>query len=121
MLPFGDVYRAPLDASRGTISTEPHDGRAALSRLHRECRCGRHGCPSQHELPPWHRSVRSRCRASAAAGRALRFPERFFLGEDIGELSAGLTSLRSISKLSARQRDMALCRSSRNGNIESLA
>lgn len=56
-----------------------------------------------------------------AAARALRFPKRFFLGEDIGELSAGLTSLRSISKLSARQRDMALCRSSRNGNIESLA
>jgi Zn-dependent peptidase ImmA (M78 family) len=38
----------------------------------------------------------------------LRFPERFFFGEDIGELAAERASFRASSKLSARQRDMAL-------------
>ena len=43
-----------------------------------------------------------------AAARALRFPERFFLGDDIGELAPDTASLRSSSQLSARQRDIAL-------------
>lgn len=43
-----------------------------------------------------------------SAARALRFPERFFLGDDIGELAPEAASFRSPSKLTARQRDMAL-------------
>ena len=43
-----------------------------------------------------------------AAARALRFPERFFLGDDIGELALDRASLRASSQLSARQRDVAL-------------
>jgi Zn-dependent peptidase ImmA (M78 family) len=43
-----------------------------------------------------------------AAARALCFPERFFLGGDIGEWSPDRASLRSSSRLSARQRDIAL-------------
>jgi len=43
-----------------------------------------------------------------AAARALRFPERFFVGGDIGELAPDRASLRSSSQLSACQRDIAL-------------
>ncbi len=43
-----------------------------------------------------------------AAARALRFPESFFLGSDIGDLAPEKASFRSSSKLTARQRDMAL-------------
>ena len=43
-----------------------------------------------------------------AAARALRFPERFFLGSDIGVLAPEAASFRWSSKQTARQRDMAL-------------
>jgi hypothetical protein len=43
----------------------------------------------------------------AAAG-ALRFPERFLRGDDIGQLAPERVSFRYGSKLTARQRDMAL-------------
>ncbi len=59
-----------------------------------------------------------------AAARALRFPERFFLGDDIGELAPEKASFRSSSKLVARQRDMALGTAgvaiAFNGEIERL-
>ena len=59
-----------------------------------------------------------------AAARALRFPERFFLAEDIGEFATEVASFRSPSKLTARQRDMALGSAAIamacNGEIERL-
>ena len=71
--------------------TEPHDGRTALSRLHRDALAEAMGA---------HRSTNFRhdtglfapnAEHLRAAARALRFPKRFFLGEDIGDLSAELT------------------------------
>jgi transcriptional regulator with XRE-family HTH domain len=59
-----------------------------------------------------------------AAARALRFPERFFLGSDIGVLAPEVASFRWSSKLTARQRDMALgsvaVAGALNGEIEQL-
>jgi transcriptional regulator with XRE-family HTH domain len=40
--------------------------------------------------------------------RALKFPERFFFGSDLRELEPKAASFRSLSKLAAGQRDMAL-------------
>jgi len=59
-----------------------------------------------------------------AAARALRFPERFFLGSDIGVLAPEAASFRWSSKRTARQRDMALgsaaVAGAFNGEIEQL-
>ncbi len=40
--------------------------------------------------------------------KALNFPLSFFLGDDLEELSPDIASFRSMSKMTARQRDMAL-------------
>ena len=42
-------------------------------------------------------------------GSALSFPPEFFSGEDLDEPSLDTGSFRSMSKMTARQRDMALC------------
>lgn len=59
-----------------------------------------------------------------AAARALRFPERFFLGDDIGELAPATASFRASSKVSASARDAALGSAALaiafNGEIERL-
>ena len=44
----------------------------------------------------------------AAIGRTLKFPQGFFLGDDIEEPAIDTASFRSLSKMTARQRDTAL-------------
>jgi len=44
----------------------------------------------------------------AQLAEKLRFPIQFFFGDDLGEISPDIVSFRSMSKMTAGQRDTAL-------------